>query len=302
VARRDARIAAVPDDELTRVDTGGATLACLVAPGAKSDGPLVICAHGFPDCARSFRHQVPALVAAGYRVVSPYLRGYAPSTPARDGRYDAAALGNDLVALARHFSPGTPARLVGHDWGAVAAYAAVALAPGAFSHLATVAVPHLRVAGRRFATPGQLRRSWYMGLFQIPRLAERRLAADDFALVDRLWRDWSPAYDPPAHEVAAVKASLRGREHEALAYYRAIFSRATPATARLLRRRTRVPSLYVHGLGDGCIAVALADGVERAYAGPIAVHRLDGGHFVHQEAVEQFNGILVEFLRTTASA
>jgi pimeloyl-ACP methyl ester carboxylesterase len=292
----------VPDDEYVRVDTGGATLACLVAPGAATDAPLVLCAHGFPDCARSFRHQTSALVAAGFRVVAPYLRGYSPSTPARDGRYDAAALGSDLVALARHFSPGAPARLVGHDWGAVASYAAVALAPGAFSHLATIAVPHLRVAGRRFLTPAQLRRSWYMGLFQLPRVAERRLAADDFALVDRLWRDWSPGFTAPANEVAAVKASLRGREHEALAYYRAIFSRATPSTARLLRRRTRVPSLYVHGVDDGCIGVALADGVERAYAGPIAVHRLAGGHFVHQEAVEEFNSILVEFLRTSFSA
>jgi pimeloyl-ACP methyl ester carboxylesterase len=57
----------------------------------------------------------------------------------------------------------------------------------------------------------------------------------------------------------------------------------------------------VHGIDDGCIGLALADGVERAYAGPIAVHRLAGGHFVHQEAVEQFNDILVEFLKTTFS-
>ncbi|MGZ3425306.1 MAG: alpha/beta fold hydrolase [Polyangia bacterium] len=279
------------------VDTGGATLACLVA----GEGPLVICAHGFPDCARSFRLQTPALVAAGYRVVAPWLRGYGPSTTARDRRYDAAALGSDLVALARHFSPGAPARLVGHDWGAIAAYAAVALAPRAFSHLATVAVPHLRIAGARFATPAQLRRSWYMGLFQLPRIAERRLAADDFALVDRLWRDWSPGLTVPDDELAAVKSALRGREREVLAYYRAIFSRATPATARLLRRRTRVASLYVHGLDDGCVGVELAEGIERAYGGPIAVHRLRGGHFVHQEAVEQFNDILVQFLRTTGS-
>ncbi|MGZ3439120.1 MAG: alpha/beta fold hydrolase [Polyangia bacterium] len=279
------------------VDTGGATLACLVA----GEGPLVICAHGFPDCARSFRLQTPALVAAGYRVVAPWLRGYAPSTTARDRRYDAAALGSDLVALARHFSPGAPARLVGHDWGAIAAYAAVALAPRAFSHLATVAVPHLRIAGARFATPAQLRRSWYMGLFQLPRIAERRLAGDDFALVDRLWRDWSPGLTVPDDELAAVKAALRGREREVLAYYRAIFSRATPATARLLRRRTHVASLYVHGLDDGCVGVELTEGIERAYGGPIAVHRLRGGHFVHQEAVEQFNDILVQFLRTTGS-
>jgi pimeloyl-ACP methyl ester carboxylesterase len=279
------------------VDTGGATLGCLVA----GDGPLVICAHGFPDCARSFRLQAPALVAAGYRVVAPWMRGYAPSTPARDRRYDAAALGSDLIALARHFSPAAPARLVGHDWGAVAAYAAVALAPRAFSHLVTIAVPHLRIAGPRFVTPAQLRRSWYMGLFQLPRLAERKLVADDFALVDRLWRDWSPCLALPNDELAAIKSAMRGRERELLAYYRAMFSRAAPATARLLRRRTHVPSIYVHGIDDGCIGVELAEGVERAYAGPIAVHRLPGGHFVHQEAVEQFNDILVQFMRTPGS-
>ena len=99
-----------------------------------------------------------------------------------------------------------------------------------------------------------------MGLFQLPRLAERRLAARDFALVDRLWRDWSPSFAAPADELAAVKDALRGREREVLAYYRALFSRATPSTARLLRRRPRVPSLYVHGLDDGCIGVELTEG------------------------------------------
>jgi pimeloyl-ACP methyl ester carboxylesterase len=282
------------------VDTGGATLACLVDGDAGA--PLVLLAHGFPDCARSFRRQTPALVAAGFRVVAPWMRGYAPSTPARDGRYDAAALGSDLVALARHFSPGRPARLVGHDWGAVAAYAACALAPRAFSHLATVAVPHLGVAGPRFASPAQLRRSWYMAFFQLPLLAERRLAARDFALVDRLWRDWSPGFSPPADELAAVKAALRGREREVLGYYRALPRSALSSPARLLRRRTRVPSLYVHGVDDGCIGVALCEDLERAYAAEIAVHRLAGGHFVHQESVEEFNRILVEFLRQPSDA
>jgi pimeloyl-ACP methyl ester carboxylesterase len=225
------------------------------------------------------------------------MRGYAPSTTARDGRYDAAALGADLVALARHFSPGQPARLVGHDWGAVAAYAACALAPAAFSHVAAVAVPHLRVAAARFATPAQLRKSWYIGFFQLPFVAERRLAADDFALVDRLWRDWSPGFTPPAEELAAVKDGLRGRERDVIGYYRAIRGRHAATAIRLLRRRTRVPGIYLHGVDDGCIGVELCDGIERAWAAPFALHRLAGGHFVHQESVEQFNSILVEFLR-----
>ncbi len=279
---RDARV---------EVDTGGATLACAVA----GDGPVVIAAHGFPDCARSFRHQVPALVAAGFRVVVQTMRGYAPSSRARDGRYDAAALADDLVALADRFSPHAPARLVGHDWGAIAAYAACALAPRAFSHLATVAVPHGRVA-LRFLRPAQLRRSWYIGRFQLPGAA-RALAGDDLALVDRLWRDWSPGFHPPPDELAAVKAAIRGREHDVIAYYRALRASPWSPAARLLRRATTVRALYVHGRDDGCLGVALTDGVERGWVAPVTVHRLPGGHFVHQESVEQFNRILVEFLR-----
>ncbi len=274
------------------VEVGSATLTCDVV----GQGPVVLMAHGFPDCARTFRHQVPALVAAGFRVVLPTMRGYAPSTPARDGRYDAAALGGDLVALARHFSPRRRARLVGHDWGAVAAYAAAALAPGAFSHLVTIAVPHLRVAAPRFFGPRQLRRSWYIAAFQLGRWGERHLAADDLALVDRLWRAWSPGLRVPAAELAAVKAAIRGREHAVLAYYRAL-GRVRPATVRLLRARSRVAAAYLHGVDDGCVGVELADGVERAYAAPLDVHRLPGGHFVHQEEAERVNDLLVEFLR-----
>lgn len=287
---RDARVV---------VDVGGAALACSVS--GPSDGPIVIAAHGFPDCARSFRHQVPALVAAGFRVVVPAMRGYAPSSIARDGRYDAGALAADLVGLARHFSSSrdgsgtTPVRLVGHDWGAIAAYAACALSPSSFSHVVTVAVPHLAVAARRFGSLAQLRRSWYVGLFQLPFVAERLLAADDFALVDRLWRAWSPAFSPPSEELRAVKDALRGRVTDVLAYYRAIRDLGSPARALLLAP-TSVPALYIHGRGDGCVGLEVCTGVERAYAGPITVRTLDGGHFVHQENVEDFNRVLIGFL------
>ena len=84
-------------------------------------GPLVLCLHGFPDQAGSFRHQIPALVGAGYRVVAPYMRGYAPTTPPNDGRFDAMALGEDVVALLDALEAET-AVVFGHDWGAVATY------------------------------------------------------------------------------------------------------------------------------------------------------------------------------------
>lgn len=281
----------------TVVEVGTARLACLVDgdPGA----PLVLCAHGFPDCARSFRHQTAALVGAGFRVVAPWMRGYAPSTVATDGRYDPAALGRDLCALADHFSPSAPVRLVGHDWGAIAALAAAALAPERFSHVCTVAVPHPRAAAARFLRPRQLRRSAYMGLFQLRGVAERLLAGHDFALVERLWRSWSPGWSPPPEELQQVKDALRSHANRraVLDYYRALPSSALGDRGRLLFRRTRVPALHVHGVDDGCVGIELVRDLERGYERGVRVVRIEGaGHFVHQERPDIFNRETVRFL------
>ncbi|MFI5290023.1 MAG: alpha/beta fold hydrolase [Polyangia bacterium] len=283
---------------MIEVEVGAATLACLV--DGPERGPVILCAHGFPDCARSFRAQTAPLVARGFRVVAPYLRGYAPSTPARDGRYDAAALGADLCALAAHFST-ERVRLIGHDWGAIAAYAATALAPARFSHLCTLAVPHLRACAPRFLRPSQLRKSWYMGLFQLRGLAERRLAEDDFALVERLWRDWSPGFTPPQGELAAIKRSIAAPDHlsAVLGYYRALLSPAAifGESRRLLFRRTSVPALYLHGEDDGCVGVELSNGIETAYSSGVRVHRVPScGHFLHQERPDEVNRLLLGFL------
>src|SRR3990172_9400038 len=82
------------------------------------DGPLVLCLHGFPDHARSFRHQLPALAAAGFRTVAPFMRGYAPTAIPADGRYQSAVLALDAVELIAALGY---EYLFGHDWGAIAA-------------------------------------------------------------------------------------------------------------------------------------------------------------------------------------
>ena len=282
------------EGRLARVDVGTAELACLV--DGPDDGPLALLVHGFPDGPSSFRHQVAPLTARGFRVVRPATRGYAPSSLARDGRYDVERLARDLLSLGDHFSPSRPFALVGHDWGAVAAYAAAALAPERLRRLCTLAVPHLRVAGPRWRSRWQLWRSRYMALFQLRGLAERIVAARDFAFIDGLWRAWSPGYSATREELAAIKDGFRAREHlsAVLGYYRAIPSLAG---ARLLNRRTRVPSLYLHGVDDGCVGVALADGVERAYAGEIEVTRVTGaGHFLQLERPGEISACLADFL------
>jgi pimeloyl-ACP methyl ester carboxylesterase len=277
------------------IDTGDVTLSCLVA----GEGPVVIALHGFPDHRGAFRPLLPALVGAGYKVIMPALRGYRPSGVARSGRHDARSAGADAIALADHFSPGVPARIVGHDWGAVAAFAATASAPHRFSHLVSMAVPHLAVTMPRLFRPAQLRRSWYMGLFQLRGVAERRLERDNFAFVERLWRDWSPGYVATEEEIHAVKEGIRGRVGPVLAYYRALLSPRTMLEARDVFAPTQVPAIHLHGEDDGCIGVEIAEGAERHYRRGYILYRIPGaGHFLIQEKPAAVGEILVEFLKS----
>src|SRR6202167_2397271 len=104
----------------------------------EAGNPLVLCLHGFPDTAHSFRHQMPALASAGFHCVAPFMRGYAPTEAATDGRYDSAALSEDagaLLAALRYEG----AIVFGHDGGAVAAYGAAAASPDRVSKLVTAA-------------------------------------------------------------------------------------------------------------------------------------------------------------------
>lgn len=268
------------------------------------DGPLVLCLHGFPDHARSFRHQLPALAAAGFRAVAPYMRGYAPSEVPEDGPYQSAALAHDARALIEALGY-REAAVFGHDWGAVAAYGAAILAPERVTRLVTAAVPHGPALASAFLTSyDQQRRSWYMFFFQTP-LAEMAVAHDDFRFLERLWADWSPGWTLPAEEMAALKDTFRqpGVVAAALAYYRQTLDplRQRPELAdvqqRLLSEAVTVPTLYLHGARDGCIGLELMDGMAALFpAGLETVVVPDAGHFLHQEQPQAVNAKLLEFL------
>lgn len=279
------------------IDLDDVTLSCSVA----GEGPVVLCAHGFPDDARSFRYQVKPLVEQGFRVVCPTMRGYAPSSTARSSRYDAEVLGQDLCGLADHFSPDAPVRVIGHDWGAVAAYAATAIAPHRFSHVVTMAVPHLRSVAPRLLLPAQARRSWYIWMFQLRTIAEWQLAENDLALIDRLWRDWSPSYVAAKEDIDRIKAGIACRMPEVIGYYRAFFSKASLfGTPRdLLLTKTSIPALYIHGEEDGCIGVDLMAGMEKHFTAGVAMHRISGaGHFVHLEKPDEVNALIRAFFES----
>ena len=270
------------------VEANGLTFAAL----ACGDGPLALCLHGFPDSAHTWRHLLPALAAAGFRAVAPWTRGYAPTAVPADGDYGITTLAADANALHESLGGGDDAVLVGHDWGAMTAYAAGAAAPDRWRRIAALAVPPPGTASAAFVNYAQLKRSFYIFLFQTP-LAELVVPADDLAFVEGLWRDWSPSYDGSA-DLAHVKAALDAPENlaAAIGYYRAMFrgqgmSDAVPSQ----------PTLYLHGDSDGAFGVEGVAGAQDELSAASRVEIVQGtGHFLHLEQPDAVNRLIVDWV------
>ncbi|HEX2442013.1 MAG TPA: alpha/beta fold hydrolase, partial [Methylomirabilota bacterium] len=170
-------------------------------------GPLVLCLHGFPDNAHTYDELLPALAAAGFRGVAPFMRGYAPTAPAPDGRYQAVLLAQDALALIDALGGGR-ALVVGHDWGATAAYGAAALGPEKVARLVTIGAAHpAAFRGPLASSYARHKGIWHAYFFQMP-FAEQVVAANDFAYLEAWWRNASPEYDP-APVIERVKATFR---------------------------------------------------------------------------------------------
>jgi pimeloyl-ACP methyl ester carboxylesterase len=256
-------------------------------------GPLALCLHGFPDAAHTWRHLLPALAGAGFHAVAPFMRGYAPTAVPADGAYHLGALMADAVALHEVLGGDANAVLIGHDWGAEAAYGAAAFAPGRWRRLVTLAVPPAALDEVLFSDYEQLKRFFYLFMFRDPAgLAETVVARDDLAFLDKLWRDWSPGFQPGEH-LARVKACLRQPANLAavLGYYRAA------ADQEAAGRQAPQPTLYLHGARDGCIGVDLVRGAERLLAPSSRMIVIDdAGHFLHLEEPGQVNDHILSWV------
>ncbi len=286
-----------------RVTANGIDFAYLEAGPA--DGPLALCLHGFPDHAPTWELLLPDLAAAGYHAVAPWTRGYAPTSLAPDGNYQTASLALDAIALADELAPDRDAVLIGHDWGALTGYIATDHAPERFRKLVTLAVPHVGAFGRHLFKPAQLKRSWYTFFFQLP-LADIGVPLDDYAVIDTLWRDWSPGFTPDPEFMRRLKEtfSALGCLDAAIGYYRAMFGTAPPdpALAEVQAKGAGpipVPTLYFHGVDDGCLGV---EGAVEAEIRPFFPAGLelelvdDAGHFLHLERPEVVNPRILAFL------
>tara|TARA_B100000674_G_scaffold128593_1_gene99061 strand:+ start:120 stop:1025 length:906 start_codon:yes stop_codon:yes gene_type:complete len=270
---------------------------------AMGDGPIVLCLHGFPDNAGSFRHQLPALAEAGYRAISLTLRGYEPGAIPADGDYTMETIATDILAVIESLDTG-PVHLIGHDWGAAVAYVAASAAPERLKSLTVMAVPHAgRFAREGLRIPKQLRLSWYMGFFNIPWLSDWVVQRQDYAFIRKLWRDWSPGWQPEPGVLHSVIQTLSqpGVRSAALGYYRAALSiKALLVSAKEAHYPVPVPTLALSGERDGCIASEVFEQLMVAQDFPkgLTFSRIaEAGHFLHQEQPEQVNREILDWLK-----
>lgn len=231
------------------------------------DGRLLLCLHGFPDTAWTFRRIGPLLAAKGFRVVAPFSRGYSPTQIPGDGDYHIGALMFDALAIHRHLNSPADAALIGHDWGGFTALALAAHPDSPFTKVIALATPVLhgfRRAGPRVLRhlPNQAKKSWYVLYQQVPALPERTLPR----VIRRLWRDWTPPGYDAAADLEYVQAALPDRAHRsaAISYYRHQFQPRRQHTAYRIWHRSwrrmplRIPVLLLHGALDGGLDPHLA--------------------------------------------
>ena len=267
-----------------------------------SGDALVLLLHGFPEFWYSWRHQLDAL-GKHFHVVAPDMRGYNLSDkPSRVEDYRVDQMASDVVGLIDHFGA-SQAAVVGHDWGATVAWAVAQRFPERVSKLAVMQVPPAAV-WRANMSLRQVLRSWYMFLFQLPRIPEWMISRKNMAAIERTFTNsvmrkgsFSTA------EIENYKEALRqpGALTSAINYYRANIKRLASrgSNSSPSDERTRVPTLFIFAEQDFAILPETVRGVADYVDAPFRELRIkDSGHWVQNEAPEEVNAALIDFLKS----
>jgi pimeloyl-ACP methyl ester carboxylesterase len=263
---------------------------------------LILLLHGFGEFWWAWRHQIPALDAAGFSVAAMDLRGYGASDKTPHG-YDAHTTAYDVTGVIKSLGFSS-AVVVGHDWGGMAAWATLAYAAGPVRALVSVAAPHPLAFPWRANLP-------QLALAQLPVLAERRIRADDGAFVERLLRE--RAVDGAGLMTAAEAGHYRNALRQwpspqcALEYQRTFVRSQIRASGweyrRALRQPVRAPLLSIHGQADRLVPLAAMTAADRWLKAPHRVVDLPGvGHLPHEEAPGVVTRAILDWLQTSATS
>ncbi|WP_407695153.1 alpha/beta fold hydrolase [Mycolicibacter icosiumassiliensis] len=307
------------------VDTNGVTLR--VTEAGERGAPVVLLAHGFPELAFSWRHQIPALAEAGFHVLAPDQRGYGGSSrPDEIAAYDIAALTGDLVGLLDDVGA-QRAIWIGHDWGGPVVWSAAQLHPDRVAGVAGLSVPPVP---RPQAPPTEAFRNifgenfFYMLYFQEPGIADAELDSDPARTMRRMMGSLSPGDRESAllmtapgpmgfiDRLAEPAARPDWISADELDHYIAEFTR-TGFTGGLnwyrnLDRNWEImttppaatidsPTLFIAGSADPVLAFTRRDRAAELVTGPYRELIIDGaGHWLQQERPDEVNAVLLEFL------
>lgn len=276
------------------VKVNGITLHVVTA-GPK-DGEPVVLLHGFPEFWYGWKHQIPALAAAGFRVIVPDQRGYNQSDkPKGLDPYTIDHLTGDVVALIEAMGY-TSANVVGHDWGAIVAWSLAILHPDRVRKLGILNVPHPVVFQKTLRKNfGQLLKSWYVFSFQLPSLPEWMMARGDYSFAaTMIKRSGKPTTFSDA-DLEKYKAAWRnqGAMTGMINWYRAYVQKppVTPENVRL-----SMPTLMIWGAKDQFLSASMAQpSIDLCDDGKLVMIE-DATHWVQHDAAAQVSGLLLDFL------
>lgn len=255
----------------------------------EGSGPAVVLLHGFPDSSRLWRHQIPALVEAGYRVIAPDLRGFGASDKPQEAEaYALPVLCEDLVGLLDALGV-ERAHIVGHDWGAALGWVFASVQPQRALRFVPMAVGHPNVV---FFDTGMDQRemSWYMLLFQFQGLAEELLARNDWKMLRDLARHH------PESEQAVADLARPGALTAALGIYRANARPEVYLNGPVPLPPVQAPTLALWSSGDAYLNEMQMVASAKCVAGPWRYERVEGAsHWMQLDAPERVNELLLDW-------
>ncbi|MEV7118183.1 alpha/beta hydrolase [Kitasatospora griseola] len=281
----------------------------LAANGARfhiaelGEGPLVLLVHGWPEYWWAWRHQLTALAEAGFRAVALDLRGMGGSDRTPRG-YDPGNLALDVTGVIRSLGE-RQAHLVGHGTGGTLAWVAAVMRPSVIRSLTVVSAAHPRHLRRALLTDRkQIAAFDHVLGFQRPWIPERRLVADDGALVGDYLRAWTGPNMLPEEAVTSYRRAIQvpSTAHCSIEPYRWLMrSMARPdgiQFARRMKKQITAPVLHVQGASDPVLLSRTALGAGEFVSAPYRWRLLPGvGHFPHEEVPEEFTAELIGWVR-----
>jgi pimeloyl-ACP methyl ester carboxylesterase len=275
------------DRPMERVETPDGIALAVREEGA---GTPVVLLHGFPDTSHVWRHQIPALVAAGFRAIAPDLRGRGESDkPQEVEAYRMTTIANDVVAILDHFGL-ERAHVIGHDFGANLAWVVAGLHADRVDRLVVMCVGHPNTGRNR--TVEEREKAWYMLWFQFEGLAEEVVPRDDWKLL----REWTRGNGDVERYIADLSRpdSMRA----GLNWYRANVPPQREAAQPREFPAIAAPTLGLWSTGDDYLLEGPVKHSGEHVTGGWRYERVDdASHWLQLDRPDRVNELLLDFLR-----